>query len=113
MGSLDEKTVSLFLFGDAYQKNCNEKAGAVFALFNCSVRKDNSVLLSLPINKIISVKISGWVAKTSSMPLIQENGFSLSVYSASHILKIGTSADYGVCKGKRKDGMACTLVINK
>ncbi|OIT33663.1 PREDICTED: protein MCM10 homolog [Nicotiana attenuata] len=84
MGSLDEKTISLFLFGDAYQKNCNEKAGAVFALFNCSVRKDNS-----------------------------ENGFSLSVYSASHILKIGTSVDYGVCKGKRKDGMACTLVVNK
>ncbi|KAJ8572204.1 hypothetical protein K7X08_008715 [Anisodus acutangulus] len=84
LGSLDEKTISLFVFGDAYQKNCNEKAGAVFALFNCSVRKDNS-----------------------------EHGFSLSVYSASHILKIGTSVDYGVCKGKRKDGMACTVIINK
>ncbi|XP_059314398.1 uncharacterized protein LOC132065157 [Lycium ferocissimum] len=84
LGSLDEKTVSLFVFGDAYQKNCNEKAGAVFALFNCSVRKDNS-----------------------------EHGFSLSVYSASHILKIGISVDYGVCKGKRKDGMACTVIINK
>ncbi|KAK4340471.1 hypothetical protein RND71_041933 [Anisodus tanguticus] len=56
MGSLDEKTISLFVFGDAYQKNCNEKAGAVFALFNCSVRKDNS-----------------------------EHGFSSSVYSAIHI----------------------------
>ncbi|KAL2537777.1 minichromosome maintenance 10 [Forsythia ovata] len=84
MGCLDEKTISVFLFGDAYQKNCNEKAGTVFALFNCSVRMDNS-----------------------------ENGFSLSVYSAVHILKMGTSVDYGVCKGKRKDGMACTLVINK
>ncbi|PHT97636.1 Rac-like GTP-binding protein ARAC3 [Capsicum chinense] len=84
IGSLDEKTISLFVFGDAYQKNCNEKAGTVFALFNCSVRKDNS-----------------------------ENGFSLSLYSASHILKIGTSVDYGVCKGKRKDGMACTVIINK
>lgn len=84
MGCLDEKTISVFLFGDAYQKNCDEKAGTVFALFNCNVRKDNS-----------------------------ENGFSLSVYSAMHILKMGTSVDYGICKGKRKDGMACTLVINK
>lgn len=26
---------------------------------------------------------------------------------------MGTSIDYGVCKGKRKDGLPCTLVINK
>ncbi|XP_050366041.1 uncharacterized protein LOC126784609 [Argentina anserina] len=83
-GCLDEDTVSVFLFGDAYEKNCNEKAGMVFALFNCSVRKD-----------------------------AQGAGFSLSVFSANHIVKIGNSVDYGVCRGKRKDGMACTLVINK
>ncbi|KAL6210119.1 hypothetical protein ACLB2K_021057 [Fragaria x ananassa] len=83
-GCLDEDTVSVFLFGDAYERNCNELAGMVFALFNCSVRKD---------------------AKGA--------GFSLSVFSANHIVKIGTSVDYGVCRGKRKDGMACTLVINK
>ncbi|KAJ6897416.1 hypothetical protein NC651_023319 [Populus alba x Populus x berolinensis] len=40
-------------------------------------------------------------------------GFSLSVFSANQILKMGTSIDYGVCKGKRKDGLPCTLVINK
>ncbi|XP_062177620.1 uncharacterized protein LOC133882453 [Alnus glutinosa] len=84
VGCLDENTVSLFLFGDAYQKNSKEQAGTVFALFNCTVRKD-----------------------------AMGTGFSLSVYSSSQILKIGTSADYGVCKGKRKDGMLCTLVINK
>lgn len=44
MGCLDEKTISVFLFGDAYQRNCNEKAGTVFGLFNCAARKDNSVL---------------------------------------------------------------------
>lgn len=44
---------------------------------------------------------------------MQGAGFSLSVYSANQIVKIGTSVDYGVCRGKRKDGMACTLVINK
>ncbi|XP_052192125.1 uncharacterized protein LOC127801235 isoform X2 [Diospyros lotus] len=84
IGCLDEKTISVFLFGDAYQRYSTEMAGTVLALFNCAVRKDNLGA-----------------------------GFSLSVYSATHVLKIGTSADYGVCKGKRKDGMACTLVINK
>ncbi|TKY75500.1 MCM10-like protein [Spatholobus suberectus] len=84
IGSLDENTVSLFLFGDAYQKNMQEQAGTVFALFNCSVRKDTV-----------------------------GNGFSLSIYSPRQIMKMGTSVDYGVCKGKRTDGLACTLVINK
>lgn len=44
---------------------------------------------------------------------MQGGGFSLSVYSANQMLKMGTSVDYGVCKGQRKDGMACTVVINK
>ncbi|KAL3580797.1 hypothetical protein D5086_018632 [Populus alba] len=83
-GSLDESSISLFLFGDAYQQNCKEQAGTVFALLNCTVRKD-----------------------------IVGTGFSLSVFSANQILKMGTSIDYGVCKGKRKDGLPCTLVINK
>ncbi|XAR72701.1 hypothetical protein NMG60_11019431 [Bertholletia excelsa] len=85
LGCLDERTtISVFLFGDAYQRHSKDEVGKVFALFNCGVRKDN-----------------------------MGQGFSLSVYSAGQILKIGTSSDFGVCKGKRKDGMACTLVINK
>lgn len=44
IGCLDEATVSLFLFGDAYVKYCKEQAGTVFALFNCTVRKDSMVL---------------------------------------------------------------------
>lgn len=44
---------------------------------------------------------------------MQGSGFSLSVYSPNQVLKMGTSVDYGVCKGKRKDGMACTAIINK
>lgn len=84
IGCLDESTVSLFLFGDAYQRNMQEQAGTVFALFNCAVRKDNA-----------------------------GNGFTLSIYSPKQIMKMGTSVDYGVCKGKRADGMACTLVINR
>ena len=43
IGCLDENTVSLFLFGDAYQQNCKEQAGTVFALFSCTVRKETKV----------------------------------------------------------------------
>ncbi|XP_031265724.1 protein MCM10 homolog isoform X1 [Pistacia vera] len=84
IGCLDENTISVFLFGDAYQQNLKEQAGTVFALFYCTVRRDT-----------------------------KGPGFSLTVTSPSQILKMGTSVDYGVCKGKRKDGMACTVVINK
>ncbi|CAN0846123.1 Protein MCM10 homolog [Linum grandiflorum] len=84
LSCLDENTVSLFLFGDAYKLNSGEKAGTVFGLFNCAIRKDN-----------------------------MGSGFSLSVFSPNQILKMGTSVDYGVCKGKRKDGIACSLIVNK
>ena len=43
LGCLDEKTISVFLFGDAYQKNCEVGIGAVFALFSCGIRKDTAV----------------------------------------------------------------------
>ncbi|KAH1122670.1 hypothetical protein J1N35_005830 [Gossypium stocksii] len=84
VGCLDENTVSLFLFGDSYEQNSKEQVGTVFALFSCTVRKDT-----------------------------KGSGFSLSVAAPNQILKIGTSADYGVCKGRRKDGTACTIVVNK
>ncbi|CAN1134544.1 Protein MCM10 homolog, partial [Linum perenne] len=84
LSCLDENTVSVFLFGDAYKLNSGEKAGTVFGLFNCAIRKDN-----------------------------MGSGFSLSVFSPNQILKMGTSADYGVCKGERKGGIACSLIVNK
>lgn len=37
----------------------------------------------------------------------------MAVNSASQIVKLGVSADFAICKGKRKDGMACSMVINK
>ncbi|KAJ4906113.1 minichromosome maintenance 10 [Raphanus sativus] len=83
--SLNENnTVSLFLFGDAYKKNETEKAGCVFGLFNCSLRKDK-----------------------------MGSDFSLSVNSAKQMVKLGVSADYGVCTSKRKVGTTCTSVVNK
>ncbi|XP_039126941.1 protein MCM10 homolog [Dioscorea cayenensis subsp. rotundata] len=84
MGCLDELNVSVFLFGDAYSRYSNEPLGSVFVLFNSVVRKDS-----------------------------MGSGFSLSIYSATQFLKIGTSADFGICKSKRQDGNACTMAINK
>lgn len=46
IGCLDEDSISLFLFGDAYKNYCNEQLGTVLALFNCTVRKDAKVSLS-------------------------------------------------------------------
>lgn len=43
LSCLDENAVSVFLFGDAYKRNCKELAGTVFAVFNSTVRKDAMV----------------------------------------------------------------------
>lgn len=43
VGSLDEDTVSVFLFGTAYQKYSKDEVGSVFAFLSCGARKDNSV----------------------------------------------------------------------
>ncbi|KAF8742590.1 hypothetical protein HU200_013594 [Digitaria exilis] len=40
-------------------------------------------------------------------------GFSVSVASVGQMLKMGVAADFGLCKGKRKDGVACTMAVNK
>ncbi|ERM98510.1 protein MCM10 homolog [Amborella trichopoda] len=84
LGCLDEQSVPVFLFGDAYINNSKESVGSIFALFNCNIRKDP-----------------------------KGSGFSLSAYTASQILKLGTSADFGICKGKRKDGNPCSMAINR
>ncbi|KAK1394869.1 zf-primase domain-containing protein [Heracleum sosnowskyi] len=85
VGSLDEDTASVFLFGTAYQKKSKDEVGSVFAFLSCGARKDNSKI-----------------------------GCSLSVYNASQILKLGTSVDYVVCKGNdcknvinRRQGIYC------
>jgi len=44
---------------------------------------------------------------------VQGKGFSVSVASVGQMLKMGVAADFGLCKGKRKDGVACTMEINK
>ena len=53
IGCLDEATISLFLFGDAYKQFCNERAGTAFAFFNCTVRKDSMVNTQLSFAHIL------------------------------------------------------------
>lgn len=84
LGSLDEITISLFLFGDAYTRHWKELPGSILSIFNAKIRRED-----------------------------KGNEFSLSVFGVDQIVKLGTSVDYGVCKGKRKDGMPCTVIINQ
>ncbi|XP_057517885.1 uncharacterized protein LOC130798804 [Amaranthus tricolor] len=84
VGCLDGQLITIFLFGDAYKQHSKEPASTVFAFFNAGVRKD------------------------ASAP-----GFQLSVFNANQVLKIGTSVDYAVCKGRRKDGVPCSIVVNR
>lgn len=58
-GCLDENTVSIFLFGDAYQRNWKEQAGTVFALFGCNVRKDPKVNFYLShMNCVVEISLA-------------------------------------------------------
>ncbi|KAF7060273.1 hypothetical protein CFC21_067068, partial [Triticum aestivum] len=84
MGALDDSEVSVFLFGDAHTHYSGGAVGDVFALFNGNVRMDKG-----------------------------GQGFSVSVGSVGQMMKMGVSADFSICKGTRKDGMACTMVTNK
>ncbi|CAK9264739.1 unnamed protein product [Sphagnum jensenii] len=84
LSSLDGALVSVFLFGGSYTEHWKESAGAVFAVFNAKVRLDE-----------------------------RSKEMCLSVFKGDQMLKLGTSADYAVCKGKRKDGTSCTVVVNK
>lgn len=84
LASLDGGVISVFVFGDAYTQNWKESLGAVFAVFSAKVRLDEK----------------------SKQP-------SLSIFNGNQMLKIGSSVDYGVCKGKKVGGGPCTMVVNK
>lgn len=47
------------------------------------------------------------------MIFLQGKGFSVSVGSVGQMMKMGVSADFSICKGTRKDGMACTMATSK
>lgn len=88
LSDLHKSEFSLFLFGEAYQKHWKESEGSIIALLNASV---------LPAKK------EGH----------REGDVSLSLDQPTQLMKLGTSNDYGICKGIRKDGARCSMAINK
>lgn len=84
LATLDTNTVSLFLFGDAYTRHWKEPAGSIAAVFNAKVWRDN-----------------------------KRNELSLSIFASDQLMMLGTSVDYCICKGMRKDGTPCSVVVNR
>mmetsp|Transcript_27458 Transcript_27458/g.77665 ORF Transcript_27458/g.77665 Transcript_27458/m.77665 type:complete len:731 (-) Transcript_27458:328-2520(-) len=82
LGDLSGATVALFLFGSAFKEHWMESEGTVFAVFDAKLRVD------------------------------EDGSRSLSVSSGEQLLKVGTAADFGFCKGTRKDGSRCTMAVN-
>jgi hypothetical protein len=85
ISDLDNHSISVFLFRDAYNAHWKESEGAVVAVLNASI-----------------------------LPAREEFGaFSLSVSEAGEVAKIGTSMDHGTCKATKKDGAPCSMAVNK
>ena len=75
--------ISLFIFAEAYAGLVNEPIGSIF-------------LISSP----------------SLLPAVERRSFSLSASKDGQVVRIGLSPDFGICKGTRKDGKPCTMVVN-
>ncbi|KAH0850947.1 LOW QUALITY PROTEIN: hypothetical protein HID58_095099 [Brassica napus] len=99
-------------------KNETEKAASVFGLFNSSLRKDKMVsiiIAHLPVMSLTKMIIHH---SPPPPPLPLTDGFILFVAGKlstplNQMVKLGVSADYGVCTAKRKDGTTCTSVVKK
>ena len=87
LSDLEEGNMTLFLFGDAYEAHWKESNGAVIAVLNARVLPPREGARS--------------------------NERSLSVTEPGEVAKLGSAQDYGVCKGTRKDGTPCSMVVNK
>ncbi|XP_038066848.1 protein MCM10 homolog [Patiria miniata] len=84
--SICDQPVTLFLFGKSHDDHWKTVQGSVVGLLNASVMppKDNA----------------------------QDDGVSLSIDHPDKLLLLGTSKDFGHCRGRRKDGKACSMVVN-
>ncbi len=79
---LDQTSVSLFLFGKAYDEwRRDARPGALIALITPRVRAEGGE-------------------------------FSLSVDSADQIMLLGTAAEFGFCEAKTKGGAPCRVPVN-
>jgi len=75
--------LKLFLFGDAFKDHWTEPAGTVVVVRRAKTRVEKG------------------------------NAPSISVQDPDQLFKVGTAADFAVCRGIRKDGHKCTKVIHR
>ncbi|XP_037578131.1 protein MCM10 homolog [Dermacentor silvarum] len=82
-----ENLVCIFLFGDVHEKHWKTSVGSVVGFLNPSVmpNKDN------------------YSARKE---------VCLSIDHPGKVMLMGTSKDFGTCKGKTRDGQPCTNVVN-
>lgn len=82
-----ENLVCIFLFGDVHEKHWKTSVGSVVGFLNPSVmpNKDN------------------YGARKE---------VCLSIDHPGKVMLMGTSKDFGTCKGKTRDGQPCTNVVN-
>ncbi|RRT56762.1 hypothetical protein B296_00013737 [Ensete ventricosum] len=105
------RPANMSVFRDAVKDYLDDNPAMVDAVPNKSTKPRRSD--EVEVEKFSGVRIRYKSTLNALQFSFLGKGFSLSVYSASQMLKMGMSADYGICKGKRKDGMACTMIINK
>lgn len=76
-------TISLFVFGNALDAYSKIEVGSIVV-----------------------------VASPQLLPASERKSFAISVSQVNQLTKIGTCPDYGICRGRRKDGHRCTMVVN-
>jgi len=82
LSDLDGNELRLFVFGDAFAEHWKESESAVLAVLSAQVRA------------------------------AEGGGLSLSVDKPGQLFKLASSADFGLCRGERKDGRRCTMALN-
>jgi hypothetical protein len=88
LSDLDDTSIKLFLFGDAFAEHSKEYEGSLVCLLAPKVSSSEG-------------------AHSGGGP-----GFSLSIDKSGQLFKLGTAADFGLCKGERKDGKPCSMAVN-
>jgi hypothetical protein len=87
VSDLRSTSLSVFLHGDAYEGHRQQQAGKIVAIVNA---------------KVLPAK--NGAGKNGNM--------ALAVRQACEIAVIGDAVDFGVCKGTKKTGEKCTMVVN-
>jgi hypothetical protein len=94
-------TITLMLFGDAQQTHADVRLGNVLLLLGASPMEERE-----PSSSGSNGRNSG---STSG------DGPKMSVRCAEpwQVVRLGEALDFGICKGTRKDGLSCSIPVNK